>query len=415
VAEEKQHKLLYLESLRGIAAVVVVLAHFAEAFFPRAIRDVAAPAHNVFEPWFYGTPLGIVLAGDFAVCLFFVMSAFVLVRPFFITRRPELLTSAAYRRYARLMPPVALSVVAAYLLLRTGLFTNLTQVGATGSQWLAGLWNMPASIPAALYQALVGAFTKSVASYNPLLWTMTTEFLGSMMIFAIAALIGTSPRRWLIYGLLAALTVRSYYLGFVLGLVLADVTYSQDIEWRRWLPPARLLWCLPLVLLGLVLGAYPAGNYAAQTAYHYLALPHFTGAALMSFWHTAGAAALLVGVMRWPRAKEALSHWLLVPLGRMSFSLYLTHLIILCTLGTALFAGFHALTGYQTSALLTFALTFPVMLSVSYFYTEHVDQPAIRNAKRAGAWLIGAKTKSQPAPAPQAKTPAGEIARAPVG
>lgn len=384
--QRKQRKLLYLESLRGIAAVVVILSHFANAFFPAAAINPTDPTHNAYEWWFHNTPLGIVLAGNFAVCLFFVMSGYVLVRPYFLAKRSEVLVSAAYRRYFRLMPPAALSVLIALLLMKLHLFTNQAVVPLSGSyHWLNALWNFPPSIKVALYQAFAGSFLANQVSFNPLLWTMTVEFLGSMLIFGVASVFGNQPKRWLVYAALAIIFARTYYLGFIVGMALADYFSAPGAVARIHV---RERYLTLLLVTGLLLGAYPSDGYASISWYKSLVIPFLNSAQLISLWHTIGATFVVGSILIWTRAKSLLSHRSVVFLGRMSFSLYLTHLIILCTLGTELFVLLHTHMGYRLSVLVTSLVTFGVIFVVAYAYTRFVDEPSIRRARRIGAWLM---------------------------
>ncbi len=384
---EPRAKLLYLESLRGIAAFVVILSHFTEAFFPAAIHAASGPYKNSLEPIIYGTPLAVLLSGNFSVCLFFVMSGFVLTRPYFLTHRHDLLVSSAVRRYFRLLPPVAVSILVAYALLHFGLFTNQTQVARTGSAWLHMLWAMSASLPQAIYEAFVGAFFAQQVTYNPLLWTMRTEFLGSLLIFAVAAFTGGLARRWLIYIVLVAVFIHSYYLGFLGGMILADyMSTSRHGTSKLLLVEARYL--ALLIVVGLLLGGFPSDGILTGTAYSGFNLPYFTGVQLVSFWHTLGALSLLVGVVYWRSAQQWLSHKRLVHLGKLSFSLYVTHLIILCTLGTYLFGVFNRHLGYHASFVATLAVTMAAIFTVSAVFCRYVDQTSITNAKMIGRWFM---------------------------
>ena len=315
------------------------------------------------------------------------MSGYVLVRPFFLAKDLGILTSAAFKRYWRLMPPAAISVFAAYLLLRFHAFTAMSAEHITGSIWLENKWTFLPHLHDALYQAFVGAFfNMDVPSYNPLLWTMTIEFLGSMLIFAVAAIVGAKAKRWLVYAGLVVLFSRTYFLGFIVGLILADyLSHPGTIARIRIKEPYLIL----LVGMGLLLGSYPSDLRPDLSPwYRHLIFFNFNSLELMIFWHTLGAAMVVGGLLVWTRAKQALSHPWLVKLGKMSFSLYLTHMIILCSAGTAMFTAFYNHHfGYRDSFLLTCLLTGILILGVSYLYTRWVDGPSIRYSRVVGKWL----------------------------
>ncbi len=76
-------KQIYIEAVRGLAALLVVFTHFMMAFYPSAAYGAKYQAHGEWEKLFIQTPLSILLQGEFAVCLFFVLSGYVLSLPYF--------------------------------------------------------------------------------------------------------------------------------------------------------------------------------------------------------------------------------------------------------------------------------------------------------------------------------------------
>lgn len=91
-----------LDSIRGVAAVVVMMSHLILGFYP----VIYIGTDHVVTPW-----VRVWYQGDFAVTLFFVLSGFVLSLSFLHTKNIESLRSAAVRRYWRLVVPVAASVL----------------------------------------------------------------------------------------------------------------------------------------------------------------------------------------------------------------------------------------------------------------------------------------------------------------
>lgn len=364
--------------------MMVVFTHFVGSFFPAVMGGADYPIHSKFDLLIHSTPLAVLVNGNFAVCVFFVLSGFVLTRAFFITGDSGLLTRAAIKRYVRLMPPVVASVALAYVILRLGLFYNQQAAQVSGSPGLAEMWPFAAHFREALSQAFYGVFVKGVPgseSYNPVLWTMQIEFLGSFLVFAAAALFGKHHGRLAVYAVLLVLLWNRYYAGFVIGLILADLTTRGG--WEPLI--AKLKWpvWLGLVLAGLYFGGYPSSASAAGTVYDvFPTLVH----ALQPFqvWHTLGAGLLVVGVLGWARAQAVLSWRPFVELGRQSFSLYLTHLTLIASFSSYLFLQLTASKlGYRTSFLIMVAVSLVLMFSVSWLYTKWIDEPSIRLA----AWV----------------------------
>ena len=88
----------HLDGLRGCAALIVVFAHFCQMFLP-AVFSPKDLNHNLGEQWFATTPLNILVHGQMAVSIFFVLSGIVLSAPFFKSKNSHWYLSAALKRY----------------------------------------------------------------------------------------------------------------------------------------------------------------------------------------------------------------------------------------------------------------------------------------------------------------------------
>ena len=80
-------KISYLDGLRGVAAINVMLMHFFIVLLPAMIYSDRMPSHlGNLEKIFTSTPLGLIGAGNFSVCIFFVLSGYVLTQKYFKTK-----------------------------------------------------------------------------------------------------------------------------------------------------------------------------------------------------------------------------------------------------------------------------------------------------------------------------------------
>jgi peptidoglycan/LPS O-acetylase OafA/YrhL len=188
-------KILYLEGLRGIAAFTVFLGHFVLVswFFFGSI-----PYLNLLVPW-----------GQFSVCIFFVLSGYVLTHSFFLQGNQEILTSGAVRRYLRLLIPilfVCLIIFAWYY----PIFGGINNLGSILHLYSVMFWGI-------FFQGQTISYL-----YAGVLWTITIEFIGSFIVFSFASLFGKLRNRWIFYCIAIILFFNSYYLAFILGMALAD-------------------------------------------------------------------------------------------------------------------------------------------------------------------------------------------------
>lgn len=111
------------------------------------------------------------------------------------------------------------------------------------------------------------------------------------------------------------------------------------------------------------------------------------------FWHILGAVALVFYLTVHADGIQGLlsSHPVLQCLGKLSFSLYLTHIPILYTFGSATFLSIYPKVGENETiaALITILVNLPVMVGVAYLFYKFVDQPALRLSSEMGQRLLG--------------------------
>src|SRR5262249_14125578 len=160
--------------------------------------------------------------GTFAVCLFFVISGFSLSTRFFQTGDVRDLARIAAGRYLSLAVPIfVISANTDALLL-----PNIIDPGAQKPSPLDPIGTFPPTIKGLFEFSLVNTFVShsSAENYNPPLWTMFYEFLGSFMVFAILAISRSwRLRTWILGVLFIALAITEPFFSlFVAGILIAD-------------------------------------------------------------------------------------------------------------------------------------------------------------------------------------------------
>ena len=130
--------------------------------------------------------------GPAAVTLFFVLSGFVLPLGFFRSGRTELVVRATAKRWLRLVCLVMLAVLLSWLLFRFGLYRHREAAQISQSAWLGTFGgshpgkDFTPSLSGAVLEGSLLAFLREPDMYNPVLWTMHHEFLGSFVTFFLA-------------------------------------------------------------------------------------------------------------------------------------------------------------------------------------------------------------------------------------
>jgi peptidoglycan/LPS O-acetylase OafA/YrhL len=354
----RPRRLPALDALRGIAALVVVAHHCVrvDPAFARGFDLPGEPLPGVARV-VLRTPLHLLVAGPEAVFVFFVLSGFVLSRPWLAGYAPAL-RDYYPRRLLRLLPPVW-----GALLLAAALYLLVPAATVGGSAWVRGLQGPP---PARA--VLVGdvPLLGVVTTLDPPLWSLHYEMLFLLLLPALGACLPAVRR---LAGLLAAGCLLVIWFGRTAQL--GTLTY------------------LPMLALGVALAAREARLPARPGGVRTL-LPAAAGLLLLSagwgwwpapvgtlWWdgarvaaQAAGAGCLVVAACSLPADRRWLQ-WL----GRRSYSLYLVHVPLL------LAAQRLAPTGNAAVSLLT---VLPLSLLVAEGFHRAVEAPATALARRWG-------------------------------
>lgn len=399
-------RLAFLEGLRGLAAMQVLLLHYCAMILPYAARadDVR---HFDAELWFAATPLFFLINGHVAVQLFFLISGTVLAASFL--RSDASIPAQILKRFLRLLLPALAAIAFALALLywlpmdRAGL-TELVK-----SDWMARYMNTPLQLAAIARDSLLDSVLlgyQDVSLFEriarreqwlssiggaavPPLWTLHVEFWGSMLVLALASAhrrLGARGFGIVLAGVLV-FTGSSQYSLFVVGFVL-------HLLWRhRPAPDAShpALLTVPLIMVGVVLTTLPAlpGMEGLLWLMRKLSVLRAQNATVLQ--SQLGAILIFVCVVRSAGARQWLSTAPLTWLGRLSFSIYLLHFAVMALIASRIFLALAAY-GYLFAGLVSFIAGTAITFFLATGFERLIDQPAIRLATRL------ARGKARPDP-----------------
>jgi peptidoglycan/LPS O-acetylase OafA/YrhL len=370
-------RLAYLDGLRGWMALVVVLTHLFASWllFPPQLKAIGATWLLDLIRW---TPLGPMLDGFQAVYIFFFISGLAISFPILRSQTPtRTMWRMAVYRYPRLTLPILGSCLLAFVLLATGAFANREVAKHAVTPWFDSIYTFPANFGAMLKFALwdVYQYVPSESSWNLVLWTMPVELFGSFYLFLLLAIV---PWRWLRLvialgpaGYWAATTNYGYLLGFFVGYALAEllVAAERSETVRQRLAAARPAG-LPCLAIALLLSMHQQIVAFQQNRDAY-ALEIDLIAALT-----------LIGVILSPTVQRWLSNRVSRFLGRISFGLYLTHLLVICSFSSTVYVALIERVPYWAVVCVVGSLTLPLAFGVGYGFTVLVEEQLLRRVKR---------------------------------
>ena len=307
--------------------------------------------------------------GNLCVCIFFALSGYVLVP--MTLHSTSTLISQLIRRLVRLGIPVFGAILFAYLLWRFGLMTNQAVAPLSGSQgWLGLFYDGTPSFIHALRETIVMPFVPVESKFDPVLWTMHVEYVGSFGVLALYTLIKSRCWRLSLALLIFALTYGTYYCDFAAGALLADLDIRERA--KGFTPIQHRLVTTLLLMLFIIFGAYSWSGGPDQP-WHWLDsfVNLFVGDYTQA--HMLAAIFLLPVLLISVTAKNMFSSKPILELGRQSFSIYLLHLPLVCSLGGFVFLWAAPRTNYLIAFLATAAVIYVTTYLLAMAFTRYVD------------------------------------------
>jgi peptidoglycan/LPS O-acetylase OafA/YrhL len=365
------------DALRGIAAGIVVIHHCLMTL-PQFSDVVLHGIHRTTMAEILGyPPLSLLWAGDAAVKVFFALSGFVLALMFL---RPDPPSYAAFcaKRICRIYIPYII-VVAGALLLMTATSPHQTP---ELSEWFNASWNHSITRSLMWDHALMLGQLKYNFVDNPIwslvhemryslvfpmiMWLVTRvgsqRLVAASLVLSVAAMsaLGRTGNYWAIDSL-------QYAFLFVTGAVLAQHQTRIATWFRSLARPFRIALGLTSLLLLGAHGIAHAGSYAVRV--FAAVAPHL------------GAVLLLICVIGSTKAGTVLEKRPCLWAGRVSYSLYLSHLVVLLTLISIL----HRL----APIWLILLLVFPLALAVAEALFRSLERPAMALGHLLESWIDG--------------------------
>lgn len=377
----------HFDSLRGIAALIVVITHYFTAFYPYTIFGAGGgyQQHTSLENFVFFPPLGIIVSGQFAVCLFFILSGYVLSYSYLgESNQVRKILVSIIKRPIRLGGLVWFSIIAGSLLWYFGLFANIPVADLTSSKpWFNHFWRGDFDFSKFLINLTTASFSRGDI-YNPPLWTIKIELYGSMMVFLFVLLFGQFKFRLLISILLVFVFYDSLYQGFWVGLSIAEIVKNHS--YKRPLISNTTLYSLAIILF-VYFSSYPhyvSHDFLNRTIY--AILPDDKG--FGGGYPMLAALLMFILLVSSARLKKYLNKPLFQFLGHISYGLYVMHFLVLGSLSSWLFQISYNQLGYQGSFIISSASGLLILVLVSYIATEYVDSPAIKFSNYIGNRVV---------------------------
>jgi peptidoglycan/LPS O-acetylase OafA/YrhL len=198
---------------------------------------------------------------------------------------------------------------------------------------------------------------------------MGVELYGSLFVLAFLALFGGLRRRWLVYCLVAVILHKHwpYTMNFLVGLAVCD----YYVRSRR----SQLCWELGAIVGTIMMVAWVFIGSGLPGWFG-----DWVGSSLVSRrmeCQCVGAVLIVAAALFCPFWTRVLEFSWFTWLGRVSFSLYLLHLLVICSLGNRVFLLLRHEWGFQAAALTSAGVVVTVSLLAAWGMAGTVDRWSI--------------------------------------
>ncbi len=344
-------RITFLDGLRGWAALVVLITHFIAAFVLQFYPN-------------YHNPLHLFFSGHSAVYLFFMLSGFSLSSHFFLYSDFRKLLKLFIFRYFRLSIPILFSTLFTFLIISCGLIFNEENPA------LAYFFKFDISLKEVLSFSFIDSILvkKDFYSYNPALWSIPIEFYASQVIFFFLSL--NLKKRGRICGYIVSFFFILFYFkawpwmycNFIMGVIFSDIYCKTNFFLSN--KAKKIYFFLSLCSIGFFFLSRKA-MFFTHDFYRFVIVTFF-----------------FLGVISFPALQRIFSGKISSFLGRISFSLYILHAVILSSFSSLLFSyGKTNFSSIPMTIFFCFVMTLLFIFVISFLFSFFIEEKLISFVK----------------------------------
>lgn len=365
-------RILWIDGMKGIACIGILIHHFFVGFLPATYYGADAVSHlqTNFEETFSQSPFSFILNGNFWVCIFCIVSAFLLSYKVMNNDKKEKVSTSILNRYFKLVLPLFIVSLIVYLLLSLNLFRNIAASDITKSTWLASYYNHEETFINVLKTSFIDVWFIGNSDFSTAFWMLSILFNGGIVAIVLSEIQWKFGKKSIIFYIIISfifLYLKSYFLVFSLGVIIAYLfKYNYTLKKHKIIP-------IFLILFGIILAGFPSG-VEPTNFYKYLNF-EATEYGKDVIWHIFASALVMYGIMNIDLIKKILSCNILKKLGSISYSIYLIHIPIMFSVSSYMFIKLYEITNkYIFTFAITLICTIVLTIILGYLYNIIIEK-----------------------------------------
>jgi len=359
----KTERFEYLDSVRGIACMVVVLIHAVSSYSPYFWKFNSNDATYFLKY----PPFSFLISGVACVCLFFILSGFVLSYRFIGSNNNKWsIVESIIKRPFRLGGLVIVSIFIAF---GYDFWTN--RIFSDYDIFFMRIKDIFSMIPFGIPPA-----------ENPPLWTIGIEFIGSILIFAMCFCFGNLDKKYRLITMIVLffMLIHTFYCAFLVGIICADL--HKNWNWKRFIKYKNILsWFI--FPIAFICFSYPL--VIPQDVTYWKNINYIEQGYVMI-----GAILMFIFVLCNDSIKKILIIKPLIFIGGISYSIYIIHYLILVNYMAFIMNFTSKYTSNQYLAFtISMLINMAITIIVSYFIDIFIDKPCTNFSGRFAKNLMG--------------------------
>lgn len=390
-----KEKLNFLDGLKGIACLCVAINHFINVFCSRTVvqdNEKALFAYNLINN---NPVLRLLHNGNFYVMLFLLISAF--LTSYLLINKKDMLyyKTTIFKRALRIILPVFAVCLITYIISKINGFENINKLQEI-------TLSITKDVKCFNNISLIKVFTipitclfKITTDFNMVFWMLPVLYKGFFISVILSFLVEKlKPKKAVIILIIATIIVRMlidntlvlFPIGTLIAyLYIAIKNNTIKISYNRTISIVTKIISIILLIIGLYLGSVPYNNNFDG---YYSVLKQIPNLSYTTA-HIIGAILVLSSVMCLENVKKILNMKPLVKLGRFSFSIYLLHFPLQCSLGAWIFIQAYELTlSYIKALFVTIPIYFTLLLIFSFLFQKFIAEKTEKLNKKIVSKII---------------------------
>lgn len=368
-----QNKISWANCLKGILCLAVFTSHFLLAFYPASYGGDITLSHNAVDVLLAKEPFAILFNGRYCVYLFLTIGAYVFADKLLKSSNSKKEGYSLFKRYFRFAIPLFVVCLITLLIYKLKLFTNIECSKITKSWWLETLYANELN----LYNLFTNPFFLipfvGESTYSTAFWMLNYSFFGTYLVYILAVIFRnkkiniifiTLPLFWLFIN-------SSIYLSFVLGFLVAyiDNNFELNIFDNKWL-------CFLFVVVGFIFGSIPISAASRfELVNQLLKSPLAYKIEIKKTCYEISSFLIIFGLCKLFNNDDKSNMKLLNKIGDISFSIYLIHIALICSISSTLFMALYRIcSNYDIAVFITYIISLIVLIVLSTLFDILIEK-----------------------------------------